>query len=73
MLNVCGLNRGTPVQFLLVGPPKCGKTTLVFRLKLGNHWKREEMFRDFKRMEAAKQLSVHYEEFSRLKIKRTQI
>ena len=55
----CCVARDFP-QFLLVGGEGEGKTTLLYKLKMGNSWKKEEIVRDFAKIK--EDSGLHYEE-----------
>lgn len=64
-----GFGRSERVQFLLLGLDQVGKTTLLYRLKLGSDW--EDMRKDLAQMRQIQEDGMtedpgyHYEEFSR--------
>ena len=55
----CCVSREFP-QFLILGGEKEGKTTLLYKLKMGNSWKKEEIVRDFAKIKDDS--GLHYEE-----------
>ncbi|CAD7929273.1 unnamed protein product [Amoebophrya sp. A25] len=50
-------------QFLLLGPENAGKTTLLYKLKLADNWKKLEIIRDMKAVKEKENFGFHYEEF----------
>ncbi|CAD7941327.1 unnamed protein product [Amoebophrya sp. A120] len=52
-------------QFLMLGPHNAGKTTLLYKLKLGDNWKKQEIIRDMKSIKDKEDSGAgcHYEEF----------
>eukprot|EP00392_Amoebophrya_sp_AT5.2_P001021 g1023.t1 len=50
-------------QFLLIGPQNAGKTTLLYKLKMGDNWKKLEIIREMKTVKEREDVGFHYEEF----------
>lgn len=59
---------GDVAQFLLLGPDGVGKSTLLYKLKMGSHWKKQEIIRDMTAIKEkpSENVGFHYEEMGKV-------